>query len=275
MTQRLGDLLDRLDTLDAGIRAEAAGAEPLERLPLRRELVALEHADPVDEDGQRSLRGHRRIELPERARGCIASVRGGLLSGCELRLVEPGKALEREVDLSADLDSRGRRRAVRSPHSQRNRVDRPEVDRDILPTLAVAASRSPDESAALVDEGHRRAVDLRLENVRDRLVGTEPLANVVGPLLQRLPRGDLLERPHGRQVLDLPEPFRGRRTDTLRRRVGCDELGVLGLERLQLVEQRVVRAVGDLGVVEDVVAVEVVLDQATQLGCAVRGRTRS
>ena len=43
--------------------------------------------------------------------------------------------------------------------------------------------------------------------------------------------------------------------DPLRRRVGRDELGVLGLERPQLVEQLVVLVVADLGVVEDVVAV--------------------
>ena len=38
------------------------------------------------------------------------------------------------------------------------------------------------------------------------------------------------------------------------------------LDRLQLVEQRVEGAVGDLWVVEDVVAVVVVLDEPAQLG---------
>ena len=57
---------------------------------------------------------------------------------------------------------------------------------------------------------------------------------------------------------------------------GGDELGMLVLERTQLVEEDVVGAVVDLGIVEDVVAVVVVLDQAAQLRRAIdrRGRPR-
>ena len=50
---------------------------------------------------------------------------------------------------------------------------------------------------------------------------------------------------------------------------GRDELGVLGLDPAQLVEQRVVGVVADLGVVEDVVAVPVVGELRAQLGGAV------
>jgi hypothetical protein len=53
--------------------------------------------------------------------------------------------------------------------------------------------------------------------------------------------------------------------DALRRRVGRDELGVLGLERLQLAVQRVVLVVADLRVVEDVVAMCVVVELRAQL----------
>jgi hypothetical protein len=53
--------------------------------------------------------------------------------------------------------------------------------------------------------------------------------------------------------------------DALRRRVRRDELGVLGLEALQLAEERVVLVVADLGVVERVVAPRVVLDLPAQL----------
>ena len=60
----------------------------------------------------------------------------------------------------------------------------------------------------------------------------------------------------------------------LRRGVARDELGMLVLERLQLVEERVVRRIRELRVVEDVVAVVVVLDQATELGGALCGSGR-
>ena len=72
-------------------------------------------------------------------------------------------------------------------------------------------------------------------------------------------------------MLDLAEALGGGRADSLRGRVGGDELGVLLLERLQLVEEDVIRGVGDLGVVEDVVAVVVVRDEPPQLLGALRG----
>jgi hypothetical protein len=43
---------------------------------------------------------------------------------------------------------------------------------------------------------------------------------------------------------------------------------MLGLERTELVEQRVVPVVPDLGIIQDVVAVAVVLDRAPELGGA-------
>ena len=57
---------------------------------------------------------------------------------------------------------------------------------------------------------------------------------------------------------DLLEPRDRLGADALGRRVGRDELRVVALDRAQLVEQRVVVVVADLGVVEDVVAVVVV-----------------
>ena len=49
-------------------------------------------------------------------------------------------------------------------------------------------------------------------------------------------------------------------TDTLGRRVGCDELGMLRLQSLQLLEQLVEVVVRDGGSGEDVVGVVVRLD---------------
>ena len=57
----------------------------------------------------------------------------------------------------------------------------------------------------------------------------------------------------------------------LGRRVRRKKLGVRGLEVAQLVEQSVVLIVGDLGIVEDVVAIVVVLEELAELGRA-RGR---
>ena len=86
------------------------------------------------------------------------------------------------------------------------------------------------------------------------------------------PRAQLLlaarvgEREHRLQVRDLRQLADRLAADALGRRVGRQQVGVLGLQRAQLVEQRVVFVVADLGVVEDVVAVVVVLELLAQLG---------
>ena len=49
------DLGDGLETLRIGVRAEAARPQPVERLPLGAELIALEDSDAVDEDRQGAL----------------------------------------------------------------------------------------------------------------------------------------------------------------------------------------------------------------------------
>ena len=69
-------------------------------------------------------------------------------------------------------------------------------------------------------------------------------------------------------MLDGRELVERAAADALRRRIRRAQVGMLGLDVAQLVQQRVVVGVRDLGVVEDVVAVVVVLDDPPQLGGA-------
>src|SRR5438309_8858177 len=57
-------------------------------------------------------------------------------------------------------------------------------------------------------------------------------------------------------------------SDPLGGRVGRDELGMLALDRLELVVERVVGVIADLGIVEHVVAVRVIVDRLPELGDA-------
>ena len=254
----LRDLLDRLEPLGVRIRPEAALAQPGERLEVRVGCDALAVARAVDPDGERPRRRDPGVELAQRAGGGVARVRGGRLSGRDLLLVEAAEAREREVDLAAHLHQRRRLALER----ERDRPDRAQVDGDVLPALPVAARRAANELPVLVDERDRRAVDLRLDHVGDRLVGVEPLAHVLGPLEQALVGRHLLERAHRREVLDLLELVRRRPAHPAGRRVVGRELRMLLLELLQLVEEPVVLRVRDLGVVEDVVAVVVMVQDA-------------
>src|SRR5439155_6138439 len=71
---------------------------------------------------------------------------------------------------------------------------------------------------------------------------------------------------HRDQVAVLLERRRRLRADALRGAVGRAELGMVGLELLQLAEQAVVLGVGHLRLVEYVVGVVGALDEPPQLG---------
>jgi hypothetical protein len=149
----------------------------------------------------------------------------------------------------------------------------------VLADLAVAARRAALQHAVAVDERDREPVDLRLRDVLEARI-LDPLAREVraharDPGAQLLGRADVREREQRLQVPDLLELRDRRAADALRRRVRRDELGMLGLDRPQLVEQGVVGVVADLGVVEDVVAVPVVLELPAQLRGALVQRAHS
>ena len=72
----------------------------------------------------------------------------------------------------------------------------------------------------------------------------------------------------GREWRTFWKPSRRLAADALRGRVGRDELGVVGLEPLELVHERVVFGVGNFGRVEDVVEVLVVAQLMAQSFCA-------
>ena len=220
-------------------------------------------ARAVDPRRQGAVRGDRRVLLAERARGRVARVRRELLIRPGQPLVQLAEAGEREVDLAAHLDHGRRAVAV---HSQRDRLDRSQVRRHVLPLDAVAPRGASHEDAVLVREVDGEAVDLRLDHPGDVLVAAEPLANVVGPLGERLVGRHLLQRAHRLEVPHLLEPVGRGRADPVGRRVRREQLGVGLLERDQLVVETVVLGVRDRRVVEDVVLVEVAVEQPAQLG---------
>ena len=123
-----------------------------------------------------------------------------------------------------------------------------------------------------VQQRDREAVDLRLDHVLELRV-LDPLAGEVvahprDPCPQLLGAAGVCQRQHRLRMADLLELGYRLAAGPLRRRVGRDQLGMLGLDRPQLVEQLVVLVVPDLGIVEDVVTVAVVVELLAQLGRA-------
>jgi len=264
--------LDRFMPLRERVRAEAVLPQPQEEVRLGVELEPLPVAEPVHPDRERARCRDARVELPERAGGRVPRIRGHLPALGHEVLVQAAEGGDRQVDLAAYLEQ-GRRRAV-AVELQGDRADRLQVGGDVLATGAVAPRRAADEDAVLVHERDGRAVDLRLGHVGDGLVGVEPLAHVVAPLLEALEGGHLLERAHRTQVCDLSEALGRSGTDPLGRRARQAQRGIRFLESEQLVHHAVVIRVGELGVVEDEVAVGVVVEQASQLRGPVRRRRR-
>ena len=185
------------------------------------------------------------------------------------RSLSLAKSGQRHVDLASDLDQRRRIIHV-EPH--RDRHDRPEVVGHVLADLAVAARRPALEHPVAVDQRDREPVDLGLDDVLELGIA-DPLPSR-GSCASAGSR-PAAPRPSGRWPARASAgdgaPSRARHglgADALGRRVGGDQLGVLGLDPAQLVEQRVVLLVADLGIVEDVVAVGVVVEDAAELGGA-------
>ncbi len=234
---------------------------------MRAERPAAGAPDGVRPHRQGPLAREARVELADRAGGGVARVHERRQPGLRPALVEAREVLQRHVDLAADLEHR---RRVLDP--QRDRRDRPQVVRDVLADLAVAARRPADEHAVLVEQRDREAVDLRLgHELKLRVV--DPLAREVGahprhPGAQLLLGAGVCERQHRDLVADLRQRRDRLAAHALRGRVGRDELGVGGLDRAQLVEQRVVLVVADRRVVEDVVAPAVLVQLGAQLGRA-------
>ena len=266
----------RLDVgVVAGVRVdlEAALAQPLDLLAVRGEVEAAGGADAVRPDRERPFGGERRVELADRAGGGVARVGKGRLARLGAAFVQRLEVGDRQVDLAAHFDQR---RGILD--AQRDRADRAQVLGDVLADPAVAAGCAADEHAVLVGERDRQAVDLRLARVAE-LGGAdvEPLEVVADaglPGAQLLLVAGVGEGEHRLGVLDLLEAVEGRRADALGGGVGGAQLGVVGLDRAQLVEQRVVFVVVDRRVVEDVVAAVVFRQLAPQLCGALLGRRR-
>ena len=128
----------------------------------------------------------------------------------------------------------------------------------------------------LVDERDGGAVDLGLDHVGDGLVGAEALADVGLPLLECvLVVVTFSSDPIGARCSTLRSPSDGAAPTRSRRRIGGDELGVSGLERLRARRRGRRSRRRRSRVVEDVIAVRVVLDEPPQLlGPALRDHRR-
>ena len=257
-----------------GAHRQPEGRQRIQRGTVRgRLLPALQFAQPVGEERQRPLRGDGRIELAHGASRGVARVDVGLLALGALGVVQALEVVAAHVDLAAHFQHRGRR----ALQPQRDLPDGADVLRDVFAGLAVAARGRLHQHAVFVAQVDRQAVELQLGGVghRRRVVGQRQLAahagvEGFGAGCRGVGLGADAEHRHG--VPHRRETVEHAAAHALRRRVGRQQRGVRGFQRLQFLEQPVVVGVGDLRRVEHVVAVGVVVQQPAQFGGTQRVR---
>ena len=152
---------------------------------MRGERDAVDLAHVVEVGVERPRRGDGGILLPHRSRRGIARVGEDRRARFLERGIHLGEGLAAHEDLAPHLESldAGERTAERG----RDRLDGPQILRDVLAHPSVPARGAAGQAAARVEQGHPKPVDLRLADVRERRLRQSPgearleLAQVVGP----------------------------------------------------------------------------------------------
>ncbi len=233
----------------------------------RRQRAALDDAERIGVERERTFRRFRRILHAHAAGGAVARIDehlAALLARVRVVFFERGT---RHVDLAAHLDDA---RPVLAVQAQRNRLDRAQVRRDVLAGRAVAARRAAHEAAILVAQANRKPVELGLDR-KHRIRAVQPLLDAPHEVVHFLVGERVRERQHRNLVRHLGERAFRRGADALRRRIRRRELRMRRFDVLQLAHQLVVLDIGDVGFVEHVIAVVRIVDAAAQcLGA--RGR---
>ena len=224
------------------------------------------HQGLVDEDIQVAARHHAGIQCSQGSGRGVARIGE---QGLPLVLPFPIqllKGVQRQEDLPSHLDRPPfAPLAAQSRHMERHRPYGTNVGGDVLAPQSVASGDSPNQRSILEGQGQAEAVDLELTDeagpaARGRLldppVKVQQLAFRVG-IVQAQHREGVLHRHHS---------LGGLPSDPLGGRIGSDQLGMGRLQSPELPHELVELPIGNLGVVQHVIAVLVVANLLPQAG---------
>ena len=254
------DVVEAAEGADLGVDGQPGRLEEVEGLGVAPEpRTALDLAELVGPEPQVPAGGDLGVLLPQRTGARVPGVGEEAQAGLALALVQLLERGRGHVHLAPHLEHGGR--VAGQPLGDDG--DGADVLGHVLPHHAVAPGRAPHVPPVLVQQRAGDAVDLQLADVVDVLgdVALHPLA----PRHQLVEGEGVVERHHRDAVADLGERGRRPAAHLLGGRVGGPQLGVGLLQGPQLPNQGVELGVGDLGVVEQVVPLGVVLDEPPQL----------
>ena len=275
MLERLGtELVDfgrRGATSHVGVDAKAGASQPVEELALAVDMQRIGIGDGIDKGGQVAARRDLGILLAQAAGGGVAWVGEGVAALGIGLFIQTNKAALGHIDLTAHLngalavDTHVGERRLGQVHG--HILDGAHVERHVLTRGAIATRGRAHEAAVLVGKRHAKAVDLKLAGIGDA-AGTERILGALEPRVEFVQIHGIVHGIHASHVRDRRKLLAHVAAHALGIAVGRHQVGIGRLDFLQLNEHFVEGGVRDLGRVEHVVAVRVVVELVAQLGRA-------
>ena len=273
--ERLGaelvDLGRRGATCHVGVDAKAGTAQPIEELALAVDVQRVGIGDGIDKGGQVAARRDLGILLAQAAGGGVARVGEGVAALGIGLFIQTNKAALGHIDLAAHLNgalavgTHVDKRRLGQVHG--NILDGAHVERHVLARGAIAACSCTYEGAVLVGKGHAQAVDLELAGIGDA-TGAERILGALEPRVELVQVHGIVHGIHACHVRYRRKLLAHVAAHALGIAVGRHQVGIGRLELLQLNEHFVEGGVRDLGCIEHVVAIGVVIELVAQLGRA-------
>ena len=271
--ERLGtELVDfgrRGATSHVGVDAKAGATQPVEELALAVDVQRIGIGDGIDKGGQVAARCDLGILLAQAASSGVARVGEGIAPLGIGLFIQTNKAALGHIDLAAHLDGAlavgthvGERRLGQV---HRHILDGTNVERHVLARGAIATCGRTYEGAVLVGKGHAQTVDLKLAGIGNA-AGTERILGALEPCVELVQIHGIVHRIHARHMSDRRKLLAHVAAHALGIAVGRHQIRVGRLDFLQLNEHFVKGGVRDLGCIEHVVAIGVVIELVAQLG---------
>ena len=275
MFERLGtelvDLCRRCATSHVGVDAKAGATQPIEELALAVDVQRIGIGDGVDKGGKIAARRDLGVLLAQAAGGGVARVGEGVAALGIGLFIQADKAALGHVDLAAHFDGT---LAVGAHMSERRLgqvhghiLDGTDVERHVLARGAIAARGRAHEGAVLVGKRHAQTVNLKLTGIGDA-AGAERILGALEPRVELVQIHGIVHGIHACHVRDRRKLLAHVAAHALGVAVRHYQIGVGRLNFLQLNEHFIECGVRDLGCVEHVVAVRVVIELVAQLGRA-------
>ena len=255
---------------------QAPAFQGLENTDVRVRQFAVAAADAVGTKFERTAGSDLRIQLTQASSSGVARIGEGFAAAFQLSRVERFEAGLGHVDLAAHLEYR---RPATAMQLQWNVAHGTHIGADVLTRAAIAPGGAAHQMAVLIKQADRQTIQFGFAAVLDYSAIAEQVtrrqiqsfAHAAVEIEQILLLEGIAQTQHRHFVAHLTERRQCRATDPLGWRLGCHQLRVLRLERLELIEQTVVLGVGNAGFVEHVVAVVVGVNFAAQFGDALGG----